>query len=719
MAGLKPLRRLGQTAGLARILSESPVSDGSTALEIHGFHLHETGVLDGTFRLMPLIPDEWRGAAQPEPFTRGVLGMCFARFGKGEPELLVLTPGAATGGVWQYAPWGRATGGTHPGLEQARMYADGGAAAADGPSPGSPARLPPSFVRNGDRIYFTFGDGGPAWVWSRIEVRPLGYTQAPSAPQAEGPARLQGTATSPNSGGFSVRGRVGTTEGSWTATTGETVGGVDNFVRRYYAVWENVDGAYSPTSPEGGMVQMQLQLADPADTETFDEHLRRRFRVKDIPHGPPGTAACVLLATPNLIRAADSAPRFLHRIPNNETSEYIDDIPDGELGPVWQDRAAAFSAPQVIHHHGGSLWLFQGADAQWSEQEVPRPVAESFMKGHRMTLFPATGDVTAAHTCQFRTTTAATIMLVLKAGACHYVTGNYPLWEKGTLHDRAGCDGPQLIQALPDGSSMWYGNGCMWMLGTDGSVDDVSAPIRSRLNRVNRNRAKFGCSWVDPVNGEAVFALPTDDNTLNNMQFIWDYRVQGWRTREDVKIRAAVTVGRYVLLAGVYGLEDTVWVYKHGYPTYAVTHPTVRYTSGWRPMADAGPDLHTSATADTVIFLLEERASSTADVTAYIDWDLDTAISDDTMPLKHPENGTTTVPVAVYAASANDVGGATYGTSVWRTARTVQSRVPMQVPYFSVVAFSVEAAGPVALISADFYGSVVAEAGAFTPQQGA
>ena len=64
-------------AGAAKVVAELPFSDGSTALEIKGFWMREDGILDSTLRIMPFIPDEWRGTSAPEPFVRGVRGMIF------------------------------------------------------------------------------------------------------------------------------------------------------------------------------------------------------------------------------------------------------------------------------------------------------------------------------------------------------------------------------------------------------------------------------------------------------------------------------------------------------------------------------------------------------------------------------------------------------------------------------------------------------------------
>ena len=69
MPAAKRATRIRNPGG-AKVISELPITDGSTALEIHGYTLDETGLLDSTFRLMRLVPIQWSNTANPVPRPR-------------------------------------------------------------------------------------------------------------------------------------------------------------------------------------------------------------------------------------------------------------------------------------------------------------------------------------------------------------------------------------------------------------------------------------------------------------------------------------------------------------------------------------------------------------------------------------------------------------------------------------------------------------------------
>ena len=84
----------------SRTMADSPYSDGSVAFEIRNWNMDETGYLDSTFRIMPFIPDEWNGGAQPDNFgsVHKIISVNFD--GGSRPEILLLTGQ----NVLRYAP---------------------------------------------------------------------------------------------------------------------------------------------------------------------------------------------------------------------------------------------------------------------------------------------------------------------------------------------------------------------------------------------------------------------------------------------------------------------------------------------------------------------------------------------------------------------------------------------------------------------------------------
>lgn len=701
--------------GVGKVVVELPVSDGTTATEILNWTMDESGVLDSTWRMMPFIPYEWQSpAAQPEPFSRGVRGLLSTTI-LGCPELLIIADyddGDTDGVVYRYTPWDRAAGGDHPGL--ARQFQYQGVTRSILNSTPNP-RVPPCMVAANDRVYFTLGDGSGVWVWDTVEVRAAGMPIIPGAPQVDGPARNGGN---PNSGGFSVRGRLGQTEASWTNADNEIVGGMDEYVRRYAQVYVGPDGAYSAMSPLGGAIQINLEMANPDPTNpdenpVYVDGLLRRVRVL-IGEAPVGVTERIILATPNLKRippGLTGAPQYHSRIEDGTTEEFIDDIPDGELGAVWQDREPFPTNVYGIQNFQGSNWYFDdNCRVWWTEQTAEGPIYESVLKGHWKDVYPTTGRTMAAFPIRLRTQQGeAPAMLVLKPAAAHFVSGDYPSWRFGTLHPKAGCGGWRLVQSLPDGATMWAGNGTFWRLGEDGGIDDVGKSIRKRLRRVNWSKAMFGDSWLNRAKGEAVFVLPMDDSVVANYQFRWDYRLGGWRFGQDVEVTAACNHGDLVLLAGGYDAIKNLWVYGRGYPSRDQsgdpTPPTAVFSTGWVQLGKPNSPMGMSSSTQSAVLLLEERCNQRAALSVFKNWNADTAL--------------TTMSVDLYTPTGEDVpcfDTATYSSSVWRDRRTYAHDVPITQDRGMVFMLRLETNSPMAISTIDLYGPVVAPPGADTPR---
>ena len=726
----------GQAAGLARIMSETPFSDGLTAQLIKNWVVDERGYLDSTYRIMTLIPYEWNGGLPPKAFeedtlgnTRrsGVLAMAYNEIDGERPEILFLT----ADGVFRYAPWTRptvpqTTNTANLGLEEQYFYDPSNTATTI--SPQTSPKYPPQMEIYGNRIYFSFCDGGGLWVWDGYRIRPFGFTQRPPPPLADGPQRTGTDITDTNLGGFSHRGRIGTTESAFSTyqvTDGQVSGGVDTSEYRYSVLYENTDGAYSERSLDGPKVRIEFEVAGPEEPV---ERLMKKFRLHQIPTGPPGTIARVLLRTYNLLRLPDGSRgeyRFLHRIPNNEATEYIDDIPDGELGSEWKNRASVPFGAFFIRGFSGSLWLLRN-DAYphrvwWSEQETSGPIPESFMEGHWMDVFPSTGPITASVIANI-SDAQKPFLIVFKDRATHYITGKYGEWQVGTLHEKAGCAGPELVQTLPDGSIVWFGGTTFWRMTNSGIVTDIGAQIRHRLSRVNSKRARHGVSWVDTEYREGVFALPMDDSLQPNVQFIYDYENLGWRIREDLVIDAALPLPEVnaTLLAAVTkystvpsqwnfkpgDLSGNVFVYHRMYPQFPIPERTSEYVSGWQSLSGTGPKLHSAHHATQLVLTAMERSNGDASISVYDDWDLDEAVgSPISISSAHPED--TTVPF--FGSATLD---STYN---YRTQRVYGEKLGIDLASQSVHAIKVSTTEPLALYNIDVWGVFLAGAGSRTP----
>jgi len=724
----------GQSIGLARVMSEEPYSDGTTAQLIKNFLVDEQGYLDSTYRIMPFIPFEWNDGNAPLAFSVSVMAMKFIELNGEKPEILFLT----STGVYKYAPWTRmpyASNQVNNGLEEQKVYRIGQTAKTI--SPQTSPQYPPQMEVSGNRIYFSFCDGGGLWVWDGVKIRSFGYTQRPAAILAAGPQRAPTvydasgaiTDTGINRAGFTHAGRIGTTASEFVANdavvTGVTyrvAGGVDTSSYQYAVAFENQDGAYSERSSNGSKVSIEMEVVE--DGKPI-ENLLRKFRLLGIPKGPEGTVARILLRTYNLHRlpsGSNGEYRILHRIANNTAIEYIDDIPDGELGIEWKERGAIPTGIFFMRAFSGSFWLLRTsgypARVWWSEQEEAGPIPESFLKSHWLDVFPGTGAITATAMSNIPDDQKG-MLLVFKENSTHYITGTYPNWVVGTLHQSAGCAGPELVQAVPDGSLVWYGSGTFWKLLPGGAVTDIGSAIRKRLRSVNDNRSRLGVSWIDREFRETIFVLPMDDSNKNNMQFIWDYQAQGWRIREDIIVDAAISLpyinttllsGSVTVQKNTYGViqpidEVSVWAYNRSYPLFVTAPRESEFHSGWFSLSGLGPKLHSANRATQIVLTAEERSSGLATVSTFEDWNTDDIIgSPISIGSSHPENDN----IPYYGVSE-------YDNAVYRDRRVYGEKVGIDISSQSVHSIKIVTLSPIALYNIDIWGPIIAGAGARTP----
>lgn len=761
----------GKTIGFAKVMGELPISNGTLAYEIMNFTSSDTGFLENKFKILPLIPNEWNldeknfKDFQPPEFNR-VLAMKYMKWDGESPELLFLTtsgvflfvPGNRTGAI-PYGSSGAGDTSSNGLIEQFQFTKDN---AQRSVVPQSSVMYPPQMETVGNRVYFTYCDGGGAYVWDGVQVRQFGYTMAPSAPSVLGPTP---TTTWSNDGGFSDGGRIGTLNYNLTSIDSSgvsvTTGGLEAGLWFYWVVFESQDGAYSEASERGGRTTIQYHVAKAgSDYAKYGiSFLRRRFWVQDLPKGPPGTVARIILRTMNLNSlpaGASAEPRFLHRIPNNTSEEYMDDIPDSELGGVWGDRRSVPVGFYFMKFFSGSMFLMATeqypARVWWSEQGIGTDaLPESFMADHWRDVFPETGKITGSLSVSIGGSKA---LLIFKEAATHVVSGAYPQpgtsgWEFGTISTIAGCAGPNLSQSAPDGSIIWYGNGTFWLLspGEKGfsSPVDIGLAVRKRLSKINPDKERFGSSWINKKNKEITFVLPYKDSSAPDLQFVWDYQNRGWRLRQDLLIDAVELVGDMTLISGSWkgrvgntGFNtgtllsestettptNTVWVYQKGSPNYDVgSELTSTYTTGWMNFTDFGPEFHvTHHTVDSV-FILEERSARKAIISTYSDWNFDDKVSSDLeIALIHPENNN----IQVYDGTDDKEPEVSNGesslfssdTAVYRDIRTYTHRLPVDIVSSTVFSFSLNCSAiddPMALISIDAFGPPTSLPGSRSP----
>jgi len=751
----------GLTVGFSKVMGELPVSDGSLAYEIMNFTANEEGFLESKMFNMPLIPKAWNQYDTtfnyPKQF-KNVYAMKFIQMNGESPDLLIIT----ADGVFRFSPSFRCSSlndprGSHERYNTSEIEADGAEGSMfefiarglkeqflfksrtvkdiEGSDPNDnrhirtlvsvrPQATPmfPAQVESvGNRVYFTFCDGGGSYVWDGYRIREFGYQTSPSAPHVLGPASNRESAGSGgwnNGGGFSDGGRIGTLNYDLSAVTDEgevvTSGGIEDGLWYYAVVFENQDGSYSATSEKSTRATIQFHVTNPDSERTKYglNFLRRRFWINHIPTGPEGTVARILLRTMNLASLPSGEAgelRFLHRIPNNNAQQYMDDIPDSELGRVWEDRRKTPPGFYFMKFFGGSMFVMRTDDHPsrlwWSEQgTVTGSIPESFMQNSWRDIFPETGPITGAFSASVG---GQQTLLIFKDKATHYVSNSYEQpgtsgWSFGTLSTVAGCSGPNLCQSTPDGYTIWYGNGTFWMWGKDtNGVIDIGAPIRKRLSKINVDNERFGVSWITKNNKEIVFCLPYKDSSVPDLQFIWDYRNRGWRLRQDVRATAVETVNDLTLIANKPEDDDriyspNVFVYQRGTPNqvvYSTNYESV-YTTGWQSFAEFGPEFHKTHKTSDSVFTLQDRSNQSSQVYTYSDWNFDDVVNREALLSRNPEE----------TKNIDTWSSGNYDDSVYRLNRTYTHRVPLDIPSCTVFSLSLRTRGHMSLISIDAYG---------------
>ena len=717
-------KKVALPVGYARVMADLPQSDGTVAYEILNFSVDERGLLESRFRAMPLHPKEWGlkrlidGEPPPEyPIDLGkVIALAFFDFGmSGSPEIIFVT----TSGIRRFTPWKRST--ESQAIESILFYDfDNGQQQA---IPAERREFPVQIEHVGRSVYFSFCDGSRPWVWDGAKLRQFGYTNKPPPPVVMGPsttgtnspsADVSAMLVGANAGGVAFPGRIGSLENDWTDSSGNVKGGIDEGLWNYYVVWENETGAYSAMSPISSPVKIHREMAQFATTNLY--RLTRSFWVGNIGTGPEGTVARIILRTPNLMRlgAGDNgSPRFLKRIPNNVSTEFIDDKPDGELGSVWEDRETLPSTFYFMKHFSGSMFIMRTDEhvsrIWWSEQtNIFGATPESFMKAHWMDVFPETGAITGSASVRLGSGDNASALLIFKENAVHAIGGQYPAFQASTIRNGPGLAGPGLVQTVPDGSVIFYGANTFWRIDpTTGQVDDIGSPIRKRLNQINPLYARFGISWIEKKTAEVFFALPMEDSEENNFQFVFDYRYKGWRLRKDFKIKDAISIPRYdvTLIAGTYDDLDTVWVKNRGYQNFSVTHPKAKYSSGWFSLGEGPVGFASTYHLTDLVVTGEERGNIKASAYVYKEWDLSSIPAADSLWASHPEED----DIPYYSV-------AKWNIEPWRSEKFFQQRIGLDAHITGVGRVEIQTSSSFCLYGIDVYGNVVATPSGRVPE---
>ena len=463
------------------------------------------------------------------------------------------------------------------------------------------ARFPTQFENTGNGIVIVPQEGR-AYFYDGHSIVPLGFTRKPTAPIGRGPgSSAMGTRTGDgiagsNDTGYAHSGlyaakdayirsgmtygfgpcRVGTPNPYFTDVEGAkfSAGLLEEGEWRckvqYIDKFGNLSALSEPSEPitvrrqgaELGDAANQSDIADDipwkgtsSRSQVDVDYLKLQFAWTGIPTGPKHCVGRILYRTMDVKNAGtakyfqlpqDTSPTFtgFASLPDNVTTTYPDNISDGLLGveaqniiptPQFRLCRAAFGRLFVANLHGDEGRILYSLPGRWG----------TFQMGDSMYPDATGGQITGLWRCDqglLAFTHSSTFLI--------QASGDGSSFRPIPISQEIGCDAPNSIQTLADGSVLWLSQSGFYMY--DGQqVQFASSDLTRLFKKITLGRLPQACSMLDPTTLEYRCWVSINGSQENNLCIT--YSGDGWRTRDDVLARdACVTQDHraYPLIAG-------------------------------------------------------------------------------------------------------------------------------------------------------------------------
>jgi len=415
--------------------------------------------------------------------------------------------------------------------------------------------FPDQFCILGGRVIWTNGIDQARVISADGSVLPLGFTEIPGPPTADGPvnAHMSSISTSgkaatarfyPNAGGYSWHGHKGTVGDFLPGQQGSLLAGTWYYSVRFEDSFGNlsapsllsnpasvqsmssspldaVDGSGSadPTTGKAGARIGWQPLADGAQGSGAEiDDLLRQFAVRT-PKGPNHCVAVHIYCTPDT-RHVDVTPRFMMRVPGRGPFTLPDDFADSDLG---SEMSSGVPVPvfRVMCVHQGCLVV---GNVPGDEGLVRR--SEQGLGG----TFPAEDWVYPDEGG------AAITGLASHAGVLYAFTESavFSLEVFGQPRPVAqgiGCSAPRSLRALPSGLLVWRSRDGWYGMGPDGAPALLTR-LNDRMVRddISSARAIRSVAVIDPETQEYLCFCPPSGGHQNTHGAVFDG--QTWRRME-------------------------------------------------------------------------------------------------------------------------------------------------------------------------------------------
>lgn len=642
-----------EVVGLPTIESNKTYAPDAFAYQIVNLQHSPDGTLAAVRGPCPYLNEDWSGR---------LYGVFHSLLDNGTRDILMVRVGSS---VYEQTCWAASTWTKlHEGLTNSGNY-----------------KYPDQFCEVGGRVIWTNGYDSPLIYDGYIRknqkagtdplLMTLGYDRPPGAPTVLGPqVKSDNLNRAQNSNGYAHPGGIGTLSSSITAAVPEQADANDAAIQlmlagnwNYYVQYEDCFGNRSKLSAEGSVRVHQEQTRPmyveqiAAKKETvYDlgvnaidaDDITRQFWVDNISVGPEGTVARLLFRSQDTLHFP-STPRLLCRIPDNETTSWPDEVPDGLLGVPATDYITVPTFKVMCPWQGGlaigNTTANQGI--VWiSDPGFPG----SFRPEKYIYPDPNGSEVTglAAFAGKLLAFTERNVYLIEETSGNLF---SYP------LTNGIGCVAPSSIAATASGMLVWLGRDGFY--GYDGeNVRLLSDAIEPTIRRLAWQRASRSVAVYNKVTREYICAVTEAGQSSPNLLLCWDG--DGWREQRHNLLYNSLCATRdvrdYVIGAShvTEGTGQKLVVLDHENRTYPSPITQYVYKSRWLKIDGAGLTRFNAATL-YVGFL--ESSSATVQVNCYRNGRWDEVIATGELTL------------------IADDRAAVFSTSVLGTARTASPRL--------------------------------------------